>query len=172
MRDGDIVITSPHDATVTFTKGKKHVEVHDPRTSVAMVEGGAKLTLFFDAETAQTGEADLLELRIEPHDCSDPLQLSWLVPKLPLYLSYARASLAWRHDDAQRALRALRTLGTSRRGLGDEFYRSIAQCYEAIVAEGEPHPVKALAALQHAHISTASRWVKGARERGFLKTVA
>jgi hypothetical protein len=168
MFDRDTVITSPHDATVTFEGAKKHVEVHDPRTSVAMIEGGVKLTLFFVGEDAFLGEADPVEIRLEPRPGSEPFDPWRLMPKLPLYVSYAKASLAHRQDDIQRTLLALRTLGTSRRGLGDQFYRTVAEMYQSLVSAGERHPVKALADLQPVDISTASRWVKEARKRGYV----
>jgi hypothetical protein len=133
-----------------------------------MVEGGATLTLFFPAETGWSGEAEPLEIRIEPHEGDDPFEPWRLMPRLPLYLQYARASLAHRDDDIRSALKALREVGASRRGLGDEFYRLIAQSYEALVSEGEQDPVKALAEMQPVDISTASRWIKEARRRGYL----
>jgi hypothetical protein len=168
MRDSETIIRSPHSATVTRVKGKRHVEVHDPRLSVSIVESGAVLTLFFPAETGWTGEAEPLEIKITPHEGADPFEPWRLMPRLPLYLSYARASLAHRENDIHAAMQALRALGSSRRGLGDEFYRLIAQSYEALVAEGEQHPVKALAKMQPVDISTASRWIKEARRRGYL----
>jgi hypothetical protein len=168
MLDGETVIRHPHSATVTRVKGKKKVVTHDPRISVAIAEGGATLTLFFPPETGWAGDANPLEIRIEPREGADPFEPWRLMPKLPLYLSYARASLAHRDQDIRSALQALRALGTSRRGLGDEFYRLVAQSYEAIVAEGEPYPVKALAEMQPVDVSTASRWIKEARRRGFL----
>ena len=168
LLDRETVIRSPHDATVTFPEGKKHVEVHDPRVSVAMVEGGVKLTLFFEHENAFAGEADPVEVRLEPHEGSDPFDPWRFMPKLPLYVSYAKASLAHRENDIRRALSALRTIGVSRRGLGDQFYRTVAEAYESLVASGERYPVKALAEMQPVDISTASRWISEARRRGYV----
>jgi hypothetical protein len=172
MRDSETVIRHPHEVKVTRVEGKTRREIIDPRLSVAIVEGGTTLTLFFPAETGWAGKANPLEIRIEPREGADPFEPWRLMPKLPLYLSYARAHLAHEENDIRAALRALRDLGTSRRGLGDEFYRLIAQSYEAIVAEGEAHPVKALAEMQPVDISTASRWIKEARRRGFLPEAA
>ncbi len=155
MLDKDTHVRSPHSRS-------------DRRLSVAMKEAGSTLTLFFPLETGWSGEAELLELRLEPDDGTrfEPWRL---VPRLPLYLQYARATLAHRHDDVSAALRALRELGATRRGLGDDFYSLVAQSYEALVAEGERHPVKALAEMQPVDISTASRWIKEARGRGLIK---
>jgi hypothetical protein len=168
MLDRDTVIRSPHASTVTRSGGKKHVEVHDPRVSVAMQEQGVTLTLFFEAGTAWTGTAPLLEVRLEPPASTGPYEPVRLMPRLPFYLQYARATLAHNHDDVAAALRALRQLSSTRRGLSDDFVRLVAQDYTARVAEGEPHPVKALAEAQGVDKSTASRWITEARRRGFI----
>jgi hypothetical protein len=171
MRDRDTVIRFPHASTVSRKGGKKHVEVHDPRCSVAMLEGGVKLTLFFPEESGLSGDAEPVEIRLEPHD-SQPFDPWRLMPKLPLYVSYARASIAWRFDDAGRALRALREIGTTRRGHDDGFYKAVGELHAALVDHGEPHPVKALAEMQPVDISTASRWISEARRRGYLREKA
>jgi hypothetical protein len=169
MRDAETVIRHPHSSTVTQVKGKKVVEVHDDRLSVAITEGGATLTLFFPAETGWAGEDAPLEIRLAPSGKGKESFEPWrLMPKLPLYLAYARASLAHRDGDIRSALKALREAGTSRRGLSDDFYSQTAESYKAIVAEGEKYPIKALAEEHFVDISTASRWIKEARRRGYL----
>jgi hypothetical protein len=60
-------------------------------------------------------------------------------------------------------MRELRAAGATRRGLGDEFYRLVAE-----VIRGKPYPVAALAEMQAVDRSTASRWISGARSRGLL----
>jgi hypothetical protein len=135
--------------------------------SVEMQADGARLTLFFDPETAWTGKAPLVEVRLTPTTGGE--FMPWLLmPKLPLHLQYARASIAHKRSDAATALQALRQVGKTRRGLGNDFLRIIAMQYEALVAEGERYPIKALAAAMSADKSTASRWVKEARRRGLL----
>jgi hypothetical protein len=94
--------------------------------------------------------------------------LRQFAPRSPLYLQYARAAMTDNDDDWTGSLRALREIGATRRGLGDEFYRQIGSNYAAITAEGEPHPVKALAEMHHVVISTASRWITEARRRGYI----
>ena len=164
MLDKDTVIRHPHAATKA--RGQK-ARIDDPRTSVAMQEEGATLTLFFDPDRAMAGDAALLEVRLEP--AADGQFEPWrLLPRLPLHMTYARAILAWRHDDAATALDALRELGSTRRGLSDNFLSTVAHIYASLVAEGERYPIKALAAAQHVDKSTASRWVTTARQRGFL----
>jgi hypothetical protein len=74
-----------------------------------------------------------------------------------------RAAHAARDDE----MRRLRKAGTTRRGLSDDFYRLVAESYLVLVVKGEP-PVTALAVRQDVDKSTASRWIDGARTRGFL----
>jgi hypothetical protein len=167
MRDRDTVIRIPHDVTVTRKGGRTERKIEDPRASVAMEEQGATLTLFFDRERALAGDAPLLEVRLSPPTVGE-FEPWRLLPNMSLYLQYARASLAWKHDSADSALRALRQVSSTRRGLSDDFLRAVAEIHESLVAEGEKYPVKALAKAQHVDVSTASRWISRARERGFL----
>jgi DNA-binding MarR family transcriptional regulator len=67
------------------------------------------------------------------------------------------------------SLLALREIGATRRGLPDEFFKVVGLSYTALLAEDEPHPVKALAEMHHVVISTASRWIKEARRRGYIE---
>jgi hypothetical protein len=163
LLDRDTEIHIPHDATVTRKGGRKVVDVHDPRTSVAIQEEGATLTLFFEPD----GDAPLVEVRLSP-TAAGAFEPWRLLPQLPLHLKYARASLAHRSGDVAAALDVLRQHGSTRRGLSDKFLKIVAEKYESLVAEGEPYPVKALAAIQHVDKSTASRWIRAARERGLF----
>jgi hypothetical protein len=167
MLDRETVVNIPHDATVTRKGGRKEVRVDDPRTSVAMQEEGARLTLFFDPDTALAGDAQLLEIRLSPA-ASGAFEPWRLLPDLPLHLQYARATLAHEYGDVHAALTALRQVSSTRRGLSDDFLRLVAQIYGSLVAEGEPYPIKALAKAQHVDVSTASRWITAARGRGLL----
>ena len=167
MLDRDTEIRHPHDSTVTRVGGRKRTRVDDPRVSVAMQEEGATLTLFFAAETAWSGDAPLLEVRLTP-TAGGNFEPWRLMPNIPLHLQYARARLARKQNNVAAAMRALRQVSSTRRGLSDDFLRLVAQAYESLVAEGEPYPVKALAATHQADKSTASRWVTAARARGFL----
>jgi hypothetical protein len=159
MLDSETVIRSPHDATVTPPQ-----RGHDPRTSVTITDQGCDLVLFFDD---LSGEGPLLELRILP--ASGAPFAPWLfMPRLPRYLDYARAAIAFNHRDATKALQALRAAGNTRRGLSTDFYRLIARDYQTLVEEGEKYPVKALAIMRSVVISTASRWVTEAKRRGLI----
>src|SRR5215207_4266820 len=107
MLDRDTVISIPHDVTVTRTKhGRTRRKVHDPRVSVAMQEEGATLTLFFEPDTALSGDAPLLEIRLTPA-AGGEFEPWRLLPNLPLHLRYARARPAWKRGEASAALQAL-----------------------------------------------------------------
>jgi DNA-binding MarR family transcriptional regulator len=53
------------------------------------------------------------------------------------------------------------------RGHSPAFYQLLGKRYEMLVDSGEPHPVKAIAAECRVKISTASKWLKKARRRGY-----
>jgi hypothetical protein len=166
MLDRNTVIRHPHEPG-ELRNGKR--EPHpDPRVSVTIQDDNATVALFFDAATAFGGEAPLLEVRLTPPDSDEPFEPHQATVRLPLHVRYARASL--RHDraDIKAALRALREVDVTRRGLSADFLRTVAQIHDSLIAEGEPHPVKALAAMQQVDKSTASRWISAARSRGYL----
>jgi hypothetical protein len=154
LLDADTVVRIPHSDT-------------DPRVSIEMQEEDATLALFFDPGRALAGDAPVVEVRITPTEGGE-FRPWTLIPKLPLHLQYARATLAFRGGDAGAALRALAEVDKTRRGTSAIKLRIVAHVYSSLVSEGEPYPNKALAAALHADESTASRWVKAARERGFL----
>jgi len=52
--------------------------------------------------------------------------------------------------------------------LSVDFIKLVAQQYEALVAEGDPHPIKSLGELYHVTPSPASRWISRARDLGYL----
>jgi hypothetical protein len=158
MLDSETVIHSPHSDT-------------DDRLSVSIEEEGGTLVLFFPRDTGWSGESKLLEVQLLPRK-REPFEPWKLMPRLPLLMQYARASLAHRGDDIDATLRALRAVGAPRRGHSPDFYLAVAKSYEALRAEGELHPVKALAKSQPVDISTASRWIKEARRRGLISEEA
>lgn len=139
----------------------------DKRTSVTIKEHGLELLLFFDD---LSGEGPLRELRLLPaEEQLEPKVLRRFAPQSPLYLQYARAAIQVKREDMRSALLGLRAVGATRRGLGADFFKIIATNYEALIAEGEPHPVTALAAMHSVTISSASRWIKEAKQRGLIK---
>jgi hypothetical protein len=151
--DSETVIRSPH-------------ADDDSRTSVSMKTYGCELVLFFDDRGRQ---GPLRELRLLPDSAElEPRAVRQFAPQAPLYVQYARAAMTEDDDAWIGSLQALREIGATRRGLGDEFFKIVAQSYRALVDEDEPHPVKALAEMHHVVISTASRWIKEARRRGYI----
>jgi hypothetical protein len=132
-------------------------------------ERGCSLTLHFSGPER---DATLLELRIRPDRGKrlDPAKARELIPELDLYLATARAALAWEIKDFREAVEALQQVTRPGRGYPDDHNRIVAKKYNALVAEGEAYPVKALAAMYpgRTHISTASRWITEARRRGYL----
>lgn len=166
MLDSETVIQVPHDATVTRVRGKKQVEVHDRRVSVSMRDRGVEIVFFFDD---LSGEGPVREIRLLPDkENLSPHVLRRLMPQSALYARYARAAMQFKAGEAREALKALRDLGSTRRGLGDDLYRIVAHNYMALLADGERYPVKALAGMHYVSEPTASRWIKGARERGYI----
>lgn len=158
----------PHDATHIWEGGRVKTRIDDPRGSVRIEEDSATLLVFFEPEGIWTGKAPLLEVRLLP-TAAGTFEPWRLMPRLPQYLQYARATLA--RDDTTAAIRALRETNSTRRGLNDDFLKLVAQDYIALAAEGEPYPVKTIAENQPVDKSTASRWITAARARGFLPAV-
>jgi hypothetical protein len=154
MFDRDTVIRKPHSKD-------------DPRVSVTMKEHGCDLTVFFDE---LGGEGPVRELRLAPDtDELEPKVLRRFFPRAPLYVQYARLATKFDVDEAVALARELREFGGPRRGLSADFYKVIAHTYNALVDEGEPHPVKALAGIHHVTVSGASRWIKEAKRRDLIK---
>jgi len=56
---------------------------------------------------------------------------------------------------------------SGQRGYGDDFYKAVAANYQAAIV-GRRRPVLAIAESAGVPRSTAARWVKEARRRGFL----
>jgi hypothetical protein len=146
--------------------------------TVVITHRGVRLVLRF-APGDITAEGDVQELRLLPDtETLKPKVLRQFAPNADVYLAFARAAMRKpdpeagtpeaRYQKFADAAAALRQIAGPGRGLTDEFYRTIATNFEALVAEGEPHPVKALGENNHVTISAASRWVKEARRRGYL----
>lgn len=122
-------------------------------------------------------EGDVQEVRIRPWgEPLEPRALQRFAPHADFYVAFARSALRWNPLDHEAsneklgaAADALLKIAGPGRGLPPHFYKVIATQYEALVTEGEPHPVKALAKSHHVTISAASRWLKTARERGHLE---
>jgi hypothetical protein len=152
--DSETVIRAPHSDD-------------DQRASVSMKTHGCELVLFFD-DLGRKGP--LRELRLLPgSEELEPWAVRRLAPQAPLYVQYARAAMSADEEGWVGSLWALREIGATRRGLGDEFYKLVGRNYAALIEQGERYPVKALGEMHHAAISTASRWIKEARRRGYIE---
>lgn len=157
-------------------KGLEGEFPHGPPT-VVLTHQGFELVLRF-APGDFAGEGDVQEIRLLPAE--DPLKatvLKRLMPNAELYFAFARSTMrilgpegtpASRIEDWRGAAAPLRDLAGPGRGHQPEFYRTIARHYEALVTEGQPHPIKAIAEKHFVTISAASRWVTEARRRGYL----
>lgn len=97
----------------------------------------------------------------------DPLTLQRVATNYSVYVRLARDHLLLNQEGIGAAIKMLRGRGRTRRGLTDDFFRLIAADYEARRQAGG-HPVKELAAAHHVDDSTASRWIKEARKRGYV----
>jgi hypothetical protein len=170
------------DGVWTYHKGVAAVpgmedDFPDGPPTVVIKHRGLRLVLRF-APGDLAAEGDVQELRLLPGDeALNSKALRRFAPDADLYLAFAQAHLRkWGPEGTPETRRgnlaavadALRQIAGPGRGLTDEFYRAIATSYEALVAEGEPHPVMALSENNHVTISAASRWVKEARRRGYL----
>ena len=147
-----------------------------PPTAV-VTHRGWKFVLRF-APGDVRGEGLLQELRILPDTAQiKPKVLREFAPQAESYVAYARAAMRIfgpegtpeeRWETFRSAAAPLREIAGPGRAHRDAFIRMIAKKYEALVAEGERHPIKALSENNHVTISAASRWVTEARRRGYL----
>ena len=160
-----------------YPRGLREEFPEGPPTAV-ITHRGCRLILRF-AEGDLAGAGNLQELRLLPDtETLEPRVLRQFAPEAETYLAYARAAMRLfdsgvpfdtRQENLAGAVEALREIAGPGRGLTDNFYRTIATSYQALVDEGEPHPIKTLGEKNHVTISAASRWVKEARRRGFIK---
>lgn len=102
----------------------------------------------------------------------DPVTLQRIVGNFSAYLQLAQTALVVKDEGIVGALKLLRGPGAKPARLTDDFYRLVGSDYEARRNAGEPHLVKALAAAHHVTPGAASRWVKEARKRGYIREEA
>lgn len=163
-----------------YPKGLEDEFPNGPPT-VVVVHRGCELVLRF-APGDFTGEGDPLEMLLRPSTKDRRMRvLRQFAPDAETYLAYARAAMRLlgpegtdesRWENYRGAAEALRHVSGPGRGLSDEFYRTIATNYQALVDGGEKHPVKAISEIHHVTISAASRWITEARRRGLLERKA
>lgn len=183
MEEEPQVVVHAHGLPDEVTRGGPPGEA--PATAVVTYRG-VEIQLRF-ARGDLYGEGDVQEIRIRPGtEPLEPRVLRRIAPQAELFLAFARSAMRllappdadgkfnvekrWATWSA--SADALREHGKTRRGLSDRFYRTIADQYTTLVAEGEPNPVKTLAEIHYVSISAASRWLKEARRRGYVKEVS
>lgn len=177
------VVVHAHGLPGETTRGGPRGE--KPATAVVSYRGMKVLLRFAPGDLF--GEGDVQEIRICPDtEPLEPLVVRRIVPQAELLLAFARNAMRLlappdadgrfnveeRWATWQASLEALREVGRTRRGLSDRFYRTIADQYTTLVAEGSPSPVKTLGEIHHVTISAASRWLKEARSRGYVAATA
>jgi len=108
----------------------------------------------------------LVPLAEEPEPL-DPIAVQRIASNYASYLEVARHAIVLDQEGMTGAIQRLRP-GRKPARLTDDFYRLIADDFRAR-REVTSAPLKELAAAQHVDISTASRWVKEARRRGYLE---
>jgi len=160
-----------------FPKGLEDEFPNGPPT-VVVTHRGLEFVLQF-APGDFSGEGDLRELRLRPGtEELRPRALRGFAPEAEVYLAYARAAMRIlgpegtpesRMENFRRAAAALRQIAGPGRRLTDGFYRTIAANYDALVNEGEPHPIKALSEIHNVTIGAASRWVSEAKRRKLIR---
>ncbi len=174
---------APH-VTVTFPG----VKARDTRTSVTLEEPGTPwpITLYFlriqsdgqppegvlinvGFELGERFEKDptaaALSLEHLPRPL-DPVTVQRVADRYAEYVEYARAALAFQHS--AKVAPSQQARGTNRRReLTDDFLRTIAAEYQAWKS-GRGRAVTQIATAHGVQTSTASRWVKAARNAGYI----
>ena len=156
MRDEDTMVYA----------ARSHPTLKDDRVIVSLKDEGSEILLFFDD---LSGEGPIREVRLLPALKTKPFEPWRLVQKMPHYLSYSRATITARREDAGAWLRTIRKANASRRGVDEQFLREFAAVYNALVAEGERYPSTVLAQMHGFDKAQVSRWRKAARELGLIK---
>jgi hypothetical protein len=153
----------------------------DPRNTVTFYDEATPFPIrlhflrVYDDETDETELRNIgCEFGIEPRNDESALEMPELttlslrrvVERYPHWVELARHQLALEQARAGDLAAGLKRVKPAR--LDADWYRMIAAEFRRHVAEGDPGPVSAIARSHQVTVSAASRWVKGARERGFL----
>ena len=158
--------------------------VDDLRTSVAFEDSSLPVPLrihFVDISDDETGERELrligVELGDTPRDDEAALALPELTAlalrtiteRFPRWLELARAHATTTleaQNGTEQLAGAVKRWKPGRLDAG--FLRSVAAEYRRHVSDGEPAPVTTIAKSHGVDPSAASRWLKRAREQGYL----
>jgi hypothetical protein len=110
----------------------------------------------------------ILEYETAPEPL-DPMTVARIASRYTSYLRIAEEVIALDRGGAVEAVRQLRGPGVKPARLSDDFYRLIGADYEQRRASGVSAPLQELADAHHVDKSTASRWVKTAKQRGYVR---
>jgi len=158
----------------------------DPRVTVTLRERGTPWPVrfhFLNLLDDETGVAEYVHvgfelgeryddvesgipLKTEP-EALDPVSVQRIAKNYVHYLELARQAIVLDQEGIGGAIRRLRP-GRKAARLTDDFYRLVADDFAAR-QQASSAPMRELAEAHHVDISTASRWVKEARRRGFLE---
>ena len=153
----------------------------DPRNTVTFYDEATPFPLrfhFLRVYDDETGERELRNVGCEfgeqPENEETALQqpevtslaLRRVIERYPHWVELARHYLALEEVRGGDLAASLKRPKPAR--LDEDWYRMIAAEYRHHVEERDPAPVTAIARSHQVTPSAASRWVKGARERGFL----
>jgi hypothetical protein len=160
----------------TYPAGMEPEFPNGPPTTV-IEHRGFKLVLRFDKDDL-AGEGPVQEIRLLPDTLPLEPSVLRLMPGLSLYIGLARRhmELFGKAEPASKdqwhrfheAFKAFRAVAGPGRALPPGFYRLLGAQYKLMVDGGEQHPVKGIADFHSVKISTASKWLKEARQRGYL----
>jgi len=133
----------------------------------AVIPVGVELGLRFDREPGDDGSEPFPIDRLPR-----PLEVSALehvTARFGDYIGYARGCLAIHGAPRGGTLPEAGSPKRRRREMTDDFLAGIGREY-AMWSEGEGRAVTQIASAHGVDVSTASRWVQGARRRGFLSS--
>jgi hypothetical protein len=97
----------------------------------------------------------------------DPITLQRVARNYAGYLDLARGALSVNREEIAKATVRLHQGRRTRRHITDDFLRLIASDYESRQKAGGS-PATEIAELNRVNVSTASRWIKTAKKRGFI----
>ncbi len=171
--DGKGTFRTADGETIKLTSLTRTTDAGDPRVCVEIIDDAFALPIrLYFADLGKDPELVGVEIGSE-HQPQTPLkraQIAHLGRQLPILTAFARAEINYFNDPAAVAplLEVLNEVGTTRRGKPGRFYKVIGAEYSTRVREGDPAPITSLAEAHGVNKSSASRWVKQAKIRGYV----
>jgi hypothetical protein len=160
----------------TYPGGLEHEFPNGPPTTVVEHRGLQLVLRFGEGDLA--GEGPVREICIRPDTLPLESGALQLMPSAPFYFQLARRHMALLGSDEglpedrwarfQEAFEPFQKVAGPGRALPDQHYQLLGEEYKTLVEERNPHPVKSIAARHGVKISTASKWLKETRRRGYL----